>query len=418
MGVVYRAEDTKLGRRVALKFLPKDAAKTPQAIERFRREARATSALNHPHICTIYDIDESDGQPFIAMELLEGETLRTSIARGTMDIGQAVQIAAQVADALEAAHRKGIIHRDIKPANIFITERGTGKVLDFGLAKLADIDVESSLTAGGLTGTGTSLGTVAYMSPEQARGENVDARTDLFSLGAVLYEMTTGRPMFSGPTAAIIFEAILNKQPAPPSSIDSKIPAQLQNIIQKLVAKDRNARYATASQLRDDLLKLDLASAAAAGQTRSIAVLPFSDMSAQRDQEYFCEGMAEELINALTKVEGLQVASRTSSFQFKGKNEDIRGIGERLRVECVLEGSVRKSGNKLRITAQLIKVADGYHLWSDRFDRDMEDIFAIQDEIAATIVQTLRTNMIRTPLYDTLQEHPRFQNTIGSMKVS
>ncbi len=392
MGVVYRAEDLKLGRQVALKFLPREMATQPEALDRFRREARAASALNHPHICTIHEIDEVDGQHFIVMELLEGATLKDRIDGGAIDLIQAVEIAAQVADALDAAHRKGIIHRDIKPANIFIAERGTAKVLDFGIAKLADANPDSSLT-GGLTQTGTSLGTVAYMSPEQARGEEVDSRTDLFSLGAVLHEMTTGQPLFPGRTPAIVFAAILNKDPVPAASINPKIPPPLQAIIQKAVAKGRAERYGRASEMRDELRAVKTSSGGATGETRSIAVLPFSDMSAQRDQEYFCEGMAEELINALTKVDGLRVASRTSSFQFKGRNEDIRGIGERLGVECVLEGSVRKSGNTLRITAQLVKVSDGYHLWSDRFDREMEDIFAIQDEIAGTIVETLRATL-------------------------
>jgi len=390
MGVVYRAEDLRLRRPVALKFLSLDSAASLDTIDRFRREARAASALNHPNICTIYDVDEDGGQHFIAMELLEGETLRDRIQRGALDAGDTASIAANVADALDAAHQRGIVHRDVKPANIFITQRGVAKVLDFGLAKLMEASSEdAAMTVAALTQTGASVGTVAYMSPEQARGEDVDPRADLFSLGVVLYEMATGRPLFPGRTSAMVFAEILNARPAP---LSEDLAPGMRVLIQKAVSKDRTQRYANAVQMRDAIRSLQT-SAVYPTQQSSIAVLPFSDMSPQRDQDYFCEGMAEELINALTKVSGLRVASRTSSFQFKGKNEDMRGIGEKLRVECVLEGSVRKSGNKLRITAQLIKAEDGYHMWSDRFDRDMEDVFALQDEIAQTIVEALRTQL-------------------------
>jgi serine/threonine protein kinase len=394
MGVVYRAEDLRLGRQVALKFLPRDISADAEAIGRFRREARAASALNHPNICTIYDVDEADGMQFIAMELLEGETLRERIARGPLELTQAVRIAAQIADALDAAHVRQIVHRDIKPANIFLTRRDTTKLLDFGLAKLGAATSDSASSADTLTRPGISMGTIAYMSPEQARGEDVDARSDLFSLGAVLHEMVTGKSMFpQGSPTAIVFDAILNRQPQVPSSLNSKIPARIDNLVRRATAKDRAQRYFTAAQMRDDLLAMDQGRSAGPDMVPSIAVLPFSDMSPQKDQDYFCEGIAEELLNALTQVEGLRVVSRTSSFQFKGRNEDIRSIGEKLNVDCVLEGSVRKAGNKLRVTAQLVKATNGYHLWSDRFDRDMEDIFAIQDEIASTIVDTLRATL-------------------------
>jgi serine/threonine protein kinase len=386
MGVVYRAEDLKLGRSVALKFLSRELAANRGAVDRFQREARAASALNHPHICTIYDIDEADGHQFIAMELLEGETLKDRVSRGAMDIRFAIEIAIQVADALDAAHQKGIIHRDIKPANIFMTGRGA-KVLDFGLAKLAGADIDATLTGGG-----TFLGTASYASPEQARGDLIDPRADLFSLGAVLYEMTTGRPAFSGRSIALTFQAIFNQQPSPPAAVNSGISQRLQDIIYRAIRKNREERYASAAQLRDELRCVDVPSVRAAA-THSIAVLPFRDMSPGRDQEYFCEGMAEEVINALTRVDGLRVASRTSSFQFHGRGEGIRDIGERLGVENVLEGSVRKAGNKLRITVHLVQASDGYELWSQRFDRDMEDVFAIQDEIAGTIVATLREKL-------------------------
>jgi len=394
MGVVYRAEDLRLGRQVALKFLPRGISGDAEAIARFRREARAASALNHPHICTIYDVDDADGLQFIAMELLEGETLRERIARGPLELREAVQLAVQIADALDAAHAKQIVHRDIKPANIFLTRRGVAKLLDFGLAKLEAASADPAATIDNLTRAGTSMGTIAYMSPEQARGEDVDARTDLFSLGAVVYEMTTGKSMFpqSAPTA-VVFDSILNRQPAAPSTVNSSVPPRIDEIVRKSTEKDRAQRYASAAQMRADLMAAGAANNAAPAATPSIAVLPFSDMSPQKDQDYFCEGIAEELLNALANVDGLRVVSRTSSFQFKGKNEDIRGIAEKLNVDCVLEGSVRKAGNKLRVTAQLIKASNGYHLWSDRFDRDMEDIFAIQDEIASTIVETLSSKL-------------------------
>jgi serine/threonine protein kinase/Flp pilus assembly protein TadD len=394
MGVVYRAEDLRLRRPVALKFLTLDSEASLDLIDRFRREARAASTLNHPNICTIYDVDEDNGQHFIAMELLEGETLRDRIQRGALDLGDAVSIAGDIADALDAAHQKGIIHRDIKPANIFITQRGVAKVLDFGLAKLMEASSEDdALTVASLTQTGVSVGTVAYMSPEQARGEDVDPRTDLFSLGAVFYEMVTGKVLFPGRTSAMVFAEILSARPA---SLSPDLAPGVRAVVERAVSKDRSRRYVSALQMRDAFRMLQ-AGTASPTQQSAIAVLPFSDMSPQRDQDYFCEGLAEELINALTKVPGLRVASRTSSFQFKGKNEDMRAIGEKLRVECVLEGSVRKSGNKLRITAQLIKAEDGYHMWSDRFDRDIEDVFALQDEIARTIVEALRLQLKGMP---------------------
>jgi serine/threonine protein kinase/tetratricopeptide (TPR) repeat protein len=393
MGVVYRAEDLRLRRPVALKFLPVDSSQNVDAIHRFQREARAASALNHSNICTIYDIDEANGQHFIVMELLEGETLRERIARGPIELSQAVHIAIQIADALDAAHSRQIVHRDIKPANIFLTERGIAKVLDFGLAKLENV-AGLATAENNLTQTGTSMGTVAYMSPEQARGEDVDGRTDLYSLGSVLYEMTTGKSLHPpGMTVAILFDAILNKQPSLPSSINRTLPTELDNVVRKALAKERRDRYPSAAIMRAELVAIAARRDSGSQSMPSVAVLPFSDMSPQKDQDYFCEGMAEELINALTKVDGLRIVSRTSSFQFKGRNEDIRGIAEKLNVDCVLEGSVRKAGNKVRITAQLVKASNGYHLWSDRFDREMEDIFAIQDEIAATITDVLRTKL-------------------------
>ncbi len=403
MGIVFKAEDVRLGRFVALKFLPEGLARDRQSLERFKREARAASALNHPHICTIYDIDESEGQTFIAMELLEGRTMKQR-AIAAVPIDELLDAAIQIADALHAAHTKGIIHRDIKPANIFITQSGQAKILDFGLAKfsskLAD-SAETTRTAGeSLTGPDSVLGTIAYMSPEQARGEELDARSDLFSFGVVLYEMATGRQAFGGSTSAVVFDAILNKAAASPMSLNSELPYELDRIINRALEKDRRLRYQSASDLHAELrrLKRDRDSghkAAARPSVRipSLAVLPFANMSGDKEQEYFSDGLAEEIINALTKLPGLRVAARSSSFFFRGKEGDIREIGAKLNVENVLEGSVRKAGNRIRITAQLISIADGYHLWSERYDREMTDIFAIQDEISEAIADKLRVQL-------------------------
>jgi serine/threonine protein kinase/Flp pilus assembly protein TadD len=404
MGVVYTAEDTRLHRQVALKFLPEEVSKNRQALMRFTREAQAASALNHPNICTIHDIDESGEQTFIVMELLEGRTLRERVAQGPIDTGELLDIAVQITDALEAAHAKGIVHRDLKPANIFITSRGQAKILDFGLAKFTEVQqasTDTTLTAGeSLTGTGSTVGTIAYMSPEQARGETLDTRSDLFSLGAVFYEMATGKQAFSGNTAAVIFEAILGKAPVSPISLNSEVPDRLEQIINKALEKERRLRYQSASDLLADLQRLkrdrDSGRVAAAVETArvpSLAVLPFANLSADKEQEYFSDGLAEEIINALAQISGLKVIARTSAFAFKGRNEDIRRIAEVLGVDNILEGSVRKSGNRLRITAQLICAADGSHRWSERYDREMTDVFAIQDEISQRIAEKLRARL-------------------------
>ncbi len=409
MGVVYRAEDTKLKRHVALKFLPSCLTQDPAAKERFIREAQAASALDHPNICTIHEIDEAeDGQMFIAMACYEGDTLREMIKRGPLGLAEAIDIASQIAEGLREAHERDIVHRDVKPANIMVTPRGQAKIMDFGLAKLAG---EARLTT-----VGTTVGTIAYMSPEQAEGKEVDSRSDIWSLGVILYEMLTGMLPFGGEHEQTIIHSILTREPVPIRSVRKDLPADAEQIVARALTKPIDARYQSANDMLADLKrvgerlareksKAGRRGAGGAERRPSIAVLPFTNLSADPEQEYFCDGMAEEIINALSHVEELRVVARTSAFAFKGKSEDIRDIGRKLDVESVLEGSVRKAGDRVRISAQLISVDDGYHLWSERFDRRMEDVFAIQDEISLTIVEKLKIKLMAPEKQEIARRH-------------
>ncbi len=395
MGVVYKAEDSKLKRTVALKFLPAALTRDPEAKRRFIQEAQAASVLDHPNICTIYEINETeDGRMFISMACYEGRTVKEKIESGPLGLEEALNITIQVAEGLREAHEKGIVHRDIKSANIMVTTKGQVKIMDFGLAKLAG-QVR-------LTKVGTTAGTVAYMSPEQAQGEEVDHRTDIWSLGVVLYEMVTGELPFRGDYEQAVIYSILNEEPESIPHLRSGVPMELEQVVNRALEKSLDRRYQQMGQMLADLESLrgrlepsvSIGGFSPSEHKPSIAVLPFTNLSADPEQEYFCDGMAEEIINALSHVKGLWVVARTSAFVFKGKSEDIREIGRKLNVETLLEGSVRKAGNRLRISAQLINVADGYHIWSEKYDREMEDVFAIQDEIALAIVDKLKIKLL------------------------
>ena len=377
MGEVYRARDSRLGRDVAIKVLPPQFAAEPDRLRRFEEEARAIAGLSHPHICQIYDV----GPGYLVLEYIEGAP-----PKGPLAPDEAVRLGLQIVSALDAAHQRRILHRDLKPANILVTRSGgssgppTVKLLDFGLAKLMAAD-------GDLTRTieGTVLGTAAYMSPEQAQGRTVDERSDIFSFGAVLYEMLAGAPAFDGHSTADILSAVLRDEPRP-----LKAPALVERIVRRCLAKDAAQRFQTMS---DVATALQQAMAKPADQQPSIAVLPFANMSRNPDDEYFSDGLAEEIINLLAHVPGLKVTARTSAFAFRGKDQDITKIAEALRVRTILEGSVRRAGTRIRVTAQLINAEDGYHLWSERYDRELTDVFAIQDDIAQAIASALQVTL-------------------------
>ena len=414
MGVVYEAEDTNLGRHVALKFLTPALAGDENLLQRFQREARAASSLNHPNICTIHGIEQHESEHFIVMELLDGESLADCIRRGPLDIDLLLTLGVQIVDALESAHSKGIVHRDLKPPNIFVTSRGQAKILDFGLAKIdrqkpdASSNVPTAI-ADELTSAGATMGTVAYMSPEQARGEVTDARTDLFSFGTVLYQMATGVLPFQGDTSAVVFDAILNRDPVPMEQINPSLSAEFGRIIGQALEKDRDLRYQNATDLKTSLkrLKRDLDSGRHSGETsaihstrspqtlheHSVAVLYFENLSGMKEDEYLRDGITEDITTELSKIKRVKTFSRAMVLGYRDKSVTAGQVGKELGASYVLAGSLRRAGNRLRINAQLVDAATDFPLWSERYDREMEDVFEVQDEIASKIAAALRITL-------------------------
>jgi serine/threonine protein kinase/tetratricopeptide (TPR) repeat protein len=407
MGVVWMAEDPRLRRRVALKVLPPELVADPERRRRLVHEARAEAAINHPNIATVHEVDEAEGVVFVAMEYVEGKSLRNLLKQGPMPIAEASRLATAVAEGLAAAHAARIVHRDLKPENVMVRPDGHVKVLDFGLAKVLQEQEDLSRSklskvetlTDELTRQGRVLGTASYMSPEQALGRKVDLRTDIWSFGCMLHEMLAGRAPFQGESKMAVVAAILHNEPEPIAALRSGLPAGLMEIVARCLDKDPQRRYTDADSLLGALktVRSQLTAgriAPARNAPPSVAVLPFVDMSPAKDHEYFGDGIAEELINTLVRVQDLRVVARTSAFAFKGANVDVREMGRKLNVDTVLEGSIRVFGNRLRITAQLISVEDGFHLWSERFDRELTDVFAIQDEISLALVAKLKGKLL------------------------
>jgi eukaryotic-like serine/threonine-protein kinase len=451
MGVVFKAQDSRLERAVALKFLPEKVAQEPLALERFRREARAASALNHPGICTIYDVGEQDGRAFIAMEFIDGETLRNHVHGQPLAVAELLELGIQITEALEVAHAEGIIHRDIKPANIFVTKRGRAKVLDFGLAKLVPKGVAGADSGGESEGStsvaGIISGTPSYMSPEQVRGDDLDSRTDIFSLGLVLYEMATGRQAFGGGTGGAIIEAVLTRPPVPLRSINPDIPPSLEALIDKALHKNREQRYQHAADMLAELQRLKrnidsgpldreaesgslIASTAGLGSSASqpisqtltrqsgafrsprvsktigsLAVLPFENLSRDPENDYLSDGITGSLINNLATVPKLRVMAQSTVFRYKGRKIDPQAVGRELNVRAVLTGRVMQSGGSLRIGTELVDVATGSQLWGAQFDRKPGDIFVIQDEISSEISGKLRLRLTRAEKKRLVRRH-------------
>jgi len=391
MGNVYKVFDKKIKEEVALKILKPEIA-DEKTIERFSSELKLARKIRHENVCQMYDINEEEGTHYITMEYVAGEDLKSFIRRvGQLPVGKTISIAMQVCEGLSEAHKLGVVHRDLKPQNIMIDKEGNARIMDFGIAR--------SVKGKGITGAGMMIGTPEYMSPEQVEAKEVDQRSDIYSLGVILYEMVTGRVPFEGDTPFAIGVKHKSEIPKNPKEINAQIPDDLSRVIVNCLEKDKEKRHQDTNELISELSKMgkEKPEKEKIGETKlkkSIAVLPFIDLSPKKDKEYFCDGMAEELINSLTKISDLRVVARTSAFSFREKNLDVPEIGRRLNVETILEGSVRKAGNRLRITAQLINVADGYHIWSDKYDRDMEDIFAIQDEISLAIVDNLKVKLL------------------------
>jgi len=390
MGVVYKAEDTKLKRDVAIKFLPRQIASQNEERERFKVEAQAAAALNHPNIATIHSIEETDNEVFIVMEYIDGTELREKIISGPVKQNKALEIITRIADGLKTAHNKGIVHRDIKSSNIMVTGDDQVKIMDFGLAKIK---------GGGLvTRVGTTMGTAAYMSPEQVSGEKVDQRTDIWSLGIILYELLTGELPFKADYEAAWTYLILNKDPLKPSELDRKIPAQLDSIVMKMLEKDRDKRYSNIEDFFKDIqeARKEISGTELEGKTKAIAVLPFNNISAEKESDYFSDGLAEELIMNLSRLKDMRVVSRTTSMQYKGVQKSIRAIGKELGVRYIIEGSVRKFQDNLRITAQLIDVEKDAQLWAETYKGNLADVFDIQEKVAKQIVDALMVKL--TPM--------------------